>query len=197
MLKDKRTDWHFEEFGFVKIDAITKEILSYYDEWVADTSRQNIFETHQHTFTIGLMALEYSHSFGSEGNCIIKRKLKSADAQNEFSEIVKKVESLADGKLIRAEFVSLNPKSRIRAHKDRSDVLYVSRRFHIPIKTNDLVIFTSDKESRILKTGILYELNNTKYHSVKNNSNENRIHLIVDVLPKEYLEGIRFRDETE
>jgi aspartyl/asparaginyl beta-hydroxylase (cupin superfamily) len=40
--------------------------------------------------------------------------------------------------------------------------------------------------------GNLYEINNIKWHNVKNLSNENRVHLIVDVLPNEYTEKIRF-----
>jgi hypothetical protein len=197
MLKNKRDDWCFEEFDEVAIESISKELLSYYDEWLIDTSRQNSYETHKDTFAFEIRSLDYLHSFETDGICVTKRSLSSDAAREEFSSIVNYVESLAGGKLIRAEFINMKPRSRIRTHKDRSDVLYVARRFHIPIKTNYLVTFSSGSEVRNLKTGILYELNNIRYHSVQNASEENRIHLILDVLPNDYLEGIRFIDETE
>lgn len=197
MLKNKRESWNFEEFGPVTIHSISEEVLLYYKEWLLDTSRQEIFDTHKDTFAFELMSLDYMHGLGTEGECIIKRKLSTEAARKEFDEIVKQLEKLSNGKLIRAEFISMKPKSRIRTHKDRSDILYVSRRFHIPIKTNDCVTFRSGSEIKNLKAGILYELNNIKYHSVRNDSNENRIHLILDVLPNEYLKGIRFINEAE
>ncbi len=197
MLKSKRDNWNFEEFDPVEIDAISNEIFGYYEEWLIDTSRQESFDTHKDTFAFELTSLDYLHGIGSPGKCITKRTLKSESAIAQFNNLVKKVELLADGKLIRAEFINMKPKSRVRTHKDRSDILYVSRRFHVPIKTNDYVTFKSGTETKNLKAGILYELNNIKYHSVRNDSNENRIHLILDVLPNEYVKGIRFVDETE
>jgi hypothetical protein len=197
MLKDKRESWNFEEFGYVKVGSISEEILSYYDEWLIDTSRQQTFDTHKDTFAFELTSLDYMHGLGTDGLCLTKRTLTTESARKELDDIVIQLESLANGKMIRAEFINMKPRSRVRTHKDRSDILYVSRRFHIPIKTNDHVIFRSGTESRNLKPGILYELNNINYHSVRNDSNENRIHLIIDILPNEYLEGIRFVDETK
>jgi aspartyl/asparaginyl beta-hydroxylase (cupin superfamily) len=49
-----------------------------------------------------------------------------------------------------------------------------------------------DEEKYFLLEGFVYELNNTKYHSVRNNSNEHRIHLIIDVIPNEYANMVEF-----
>lgn len=197
MLKSKREAWNFEEFGPVQIRAISNEILSYYDEWLIDTSRQELFETHKDTFAFELTSLDYMHGLGTEGVCTTKRTLSAEPAIKELDSIISYLEHLSQGKLVRAEFINMKPRSRVRTHKDRSDILYVSRRFHIPIKTNDMVVFRSGTEFKNLKAGVLYELNNINYHSVRNDSDENRIHLIIDILPNEYLEGIRFVDETK
>jgi hypothetical protein len=196
-LKSKRDPWNFEDFGQVEISSIQNEVMSYYDEWLIDTSRQDTFQTHKDTFAIELTALDYLHGIGMPGDCITTKKLNNKSAKIELDQLINKVEQLAAGKLIRAEFISLKPKSRIRTHKDRSDLLYLSRRFHVPIKTNPYVTFSAGLDVRHLYPGRLYELNNINYHSVKNDGNENRIHLILDVLPEQYLEGIRFIDETE
>jgi hypothetical protein len=196
-LKNKREPWNFEDFGQVEISSIQDEVMSYYNEWLVDTTRQDTFQTHKDTFAIQLTALDYLHGIGQAGDCTTSKKLKNEFAKAEFDKLVNKVEQLAAGKLIRAEFISMKLKSRIRAHKDRSDLLYLSRRFHVPIKTNPYVTFSAGADVRHLHFGRLYELNNINYHGVRNDSDENRIHLILDVLPEQYLEGIRFIDETE
>jgi len=192
ILRDKRLPWNFEDFGEVAIANILAEIDSYYEEWLIDTTRQESYLTHKDTLTFELAGLDYMHAIGTPGQCVTKRTMSTESARNELNEIISKAESLVDGKMIRAEFVSMKPNSRIRTHKDRSDILYLSRRFHIPIKTNDLVLFTGGNETRNLKAGRLYELNNINYHSVSNASDTNRIHLIIDVLPKKYLDKVEF-----
>ena len=196
ILKNKRLPWNFEDFGKVAILNIASEIESYYDEWLINTSRQESYQTHKETFVFELTSLDYMHAIGTPGQCVTERRMSTANAREELSDIIRKAEELASGKLIRAEFINMKPNSRIRTHKDRSDILYVARRFHIPIKTNELVLFSSGDETKHLELGKLYELNNINYHSVVNSSDTNRIHLIIDVLPEQYLEGIEFTDVT-
>lgn len=191
---NKRDDWGFLEFGQVEVDNITSEIDLYLEEWTADTSRQETFETHQHTFCISLRQLDYLHELGSPGTCKKTGSLKNLLAQQELDSIISLCEQAGDGKAIRVEFVSMRPDSRVRTHKDRSDLLYVAKRYHVPIKSNNLVTFISGKYTKHLEVGNIYELNNINYHSVHNKSKENRIHLIIDVLPKEFLENISFEE---
>ena len=63
---------------------------------------------------------------------------------------------------------------------DNGESLVNCKRTHIPIITNDLVTFTIGGETKQLKEGEIWEINNINEHSVDNNSNENRIHLILD-----------------
>lgn len=191
-LPSKRAGWGFIDLGKVEINAIKKELEHYHSQWLVDTSRQESFETHEHTFMYAIRQFDYMYSLGEPAVCTNQRVLESKEANNELDNIIRLLESAADGKAIRIEFISMNPFSRVRTHKDRSDVLYVARRFHIPIKTNSLVLFTSGQEVRHLELGHAYELNNINYHSVVNGSNEPRIHLIIDVLPTEYTKNIRF-----
>jgi len=194
---DKKENWNFMDFGPVKIDRIYEEVAAFYSEWLIDTSRQNTFETHQHTFSYEMMSMDYLTGIDLPLICQIKRSLVSEESNYELQKIYDSLEQLVDGKVIRSELISMNPRSRIRTHKDRSDILYVARRFHIPIKTNADVLFTTGGETKHLEQGRLYELNNIKYHSVHNNSSENRIHLIVDVLPKQYCHNLEYKHEAE
>ena len=47
--------------------------------------------------------------------------------------------------------------------------------------------FFVDGEKKNLKTGEIWEIDNTKLHKVENLSNSDRVHLIVDILPNAYL----------
>ena len=63
--------------------------------------------------------------------------------------------------------------------------LSLVHRLHVPVTTNKGVVFTIDDEDFYLEPGWLYELNNLLRHSVANNSSESRVHLLVDLLPRD------------
>lgn len=84
------------------------------------------------------------------------------------------------GYFIRIMLLKLLPWSEITPHRDGSISLLVNRRTHIPIKTNDNVIFRVGSDALNLKQGEIWEINNSEIHSVKNQSSEDRVHLVVD-----------------
>ena len=89
----------------------------------------------------------------------------------------------------RVRLMKLNAHTKIDKHTDKVDKEFLDEdepllRLHLPIKTNDKVSFSiwngKLKESKILETNQLYFVDVTKPHSVVNNSNEDRIHLVLD-----------------
>lgn len=187
----KESSWRLNEVDLVLSHKVKESVLSFYDEWLLDTSRQEQFVTHENTFMYELINFDYSWR---PGVVQASKKINSLpdNAQVELEQIYKLLEQYADGKVIHAEIISMKPKSRIRMHKDRGDMLYLARRFHVPLKTNSQTFFIVEDEKFFLQEGKAYELNNVKYHGVRNNSDETRIHLIVDVIPKEYLDKVIF-----
>jgi hypothetical protein len=181
-LLPKEADWGIQEISKIEIQNIKNVVTNFYDEWLENTSRQKKFTTHENTFMYELINYDYTWNF-EEGKKPLVKNLLSGEAQNELQNIYNILEKYSDGKVIRSEIISMNPKSRIRSHKDRGDILYLARRFHIPIKTNLQTFFVVEDKQYFLNEGFIYELNNIKYHKVENNSDESRIHLIVDVLP--------------
>lgn len=188
---NKESDWRLVQVAPVRCEYIQQEVSSFYSEWLIDTSRQENFATHENTFMYELVSFDYNWRPGC------KAESKTINTLGRYSEaelagIYNLLEEYASGRVVHAEIVSMNPRSRIRTHKDVGDALYLLRRFHVPIKTNNQAFFIVEDEQFFLREGIAYELNNSKYHSVKNNGEESRIHLIVDVLPSEYLSGVSF-----
>lgn len=190
---DKKDNWGIINYGSVLIDLIKEEVNSYYAEWLIDTSRQDKYITHQKTFMYQLCELDYMWSMKEPGYRNTINSFNSIGAKNQLRQIYDILEDKFDGKIVRCEVINMSANSRIRDHKDRSDVLYYSRRFHIPLKTNSLCFFTVNNETVNMLEGNLYEINNIKWHNVENKSSENRIHLIIDVMPNEHTENIRFQ----
>jgi hypothetical protein len=83
-------------------------------------------------------------------------------------------------------FISrLKPQGVIGVHQDRGKFLTLCHRVHIPLKTNPKVAYVINNKEYYWKVGSAYEFNNTLSHGVINRSDEYRIHLIVNLYPKE------------
>ena len=103
-----------------------------------------------------------------------------------INEILEKLPSTYE----RVRFMKLVAGKVIGKHSDKIDKDIESGnivRIHVPIRTNEDVIFTLYENARDkignehnLKTGHFYYTDVSKPHAVRNNSNIDRIHLVVD-----------------
>jgi aspartyl/asparaginyl beta-hydroxylase (cupin superfamily) len=101
--------------------------------------------------------------------------------------IIKDLEQLYNGKVGKAILTKLKAGKKINGHTDRGNYLDISRRNHIPITTNNKVFFAIGKGLLNMHEGECWEINNMQYHEVINDSEEDRIHLIIDIIPNEYI----------
>ena len=100
----------------------------------------------------------------------------------------------------RIRLMKLAAGKSLRKHNDNIDPDIENKkivRIHIPIRTNQDVVFTmyendedDDGEKLNLKTGHFYYLDVTKPHSVSNNSSLDRYHLVVDCFVNDDLKAI-------
>ena len=100
----------------------------------------------------------------------------------------------------RIRLMKLTAGKSLRKHNDNIDPDIENKkivRIHIPIRTNQDVVFTmyendedDDGEKLNLKTGHFYYLDVTKPHSVCNNSSLDRYHLVVDCYVTKELKAI-------
>jgi hypothetical protein len=103
-------------------------------------------------------------------------------------------------KFERIRLMKLAAGKSLRKHNDNIDQDIENKqliRLHVPIRTNKDVVFTiydSDEDDvgqeLNLKTGRYYYLDVTKPHSVSNNSNIDRYHLVVDCFVNDDLKAI-------
>jgi hypothetical protein len=103
---------------------------------------------------------------------------------NEINNILKQKYNFVDGFIGKILVAKLKNESKIYQHKDNGYGLLTSCRIHIPIITNKKVLFTCGNTTKHLEEGNVYEINNSIRHSVDNNSDEDRIHLIIDYYDK-------------
>lgn len=94
------------------------------------------------------------------------------------------VNGIALGRIM---IVNLEPGGHVAPHIDPRDYFEMYNRYHVPFKTNSQVLFSGgpNTEQEHMPLKVLSRLNNRLMHQLDNFSDENRIHLIVDIALEE------------
>lgn len=187
-LPDKNTSWNYQ-YGSLPIDlsSIIQEINSFEEEWLRDTSRQDKLATHKDTKMFQLRFMSYHWELGQGNTSYDINYFKNKQSNESVNSIYEYLENLYDGKVIRGEIIQMNKHSGIKPHVDGGVMLQLGRRIHIPLITNPKVIFEVFGEKKYLEVGNWYEINNIIPHSVINDSEYDRVHFIVDLMPNKHL----------
>jgi hypothetical protein len=96
---------------------------------------------------------------------------------------VKKVEELLNATARLATISGLAPGGEILEHTDKSPIFLAVHRVHLPLRTDNNVKFRVDGIAYNFEIGKFYEFDNTRPHAVTNDSEIERIHLIIDLTP--------------
>jgi quercetin dioxygenase-like cupin family protein len=171
---------NFNYIGNVDISIIKNKLHELGENiWSEHTLRQTIYDAHKHTETVELMWDLNSLTTNKKGNIHSNFYLFNI---GEFLNEIKPsyVEKYGEGDFIRVLLVKLKKRCSITPHVDSGDSLSSCKRTHIAIITNPNVIFTVGDETKNMMEGDIWEINNQNTHSVDNNSDEDRIHFIID-----------------
>lgn len=183
----KDTTWDIEEVHSFDVKEIKKDVEGFTEEWFFDTSRQETFRAHQQTKMYQLRYFDYEWAVGTPTKWRDVYSLRTEEAREQLNNIYSVLEEKYDGKVVRAELISMDKRTSIPRHTDKGDMLVTCRRLHIPIITNDDIWFSVLSKRINMKEGVCYEINNLAAHSVENNSDIDRVHLIVDIIPNEHI----------
>lgn len=184
--------FHIGDLDTAELKALVQGLTD--EQWQNFSVRQKRYEVHQHTETIGLVYdPDFRHSHPTRlpmletfESALRPALWMTADHFEETRSGQELVRNNGAGYFIRASLVRLKPHGTIAEHRDMNFSLTHSHRIHLPIVTNDKVLFTVGKETVHLREGQLTEINNRRTHSVHNDSPQHRVHLILDfVLPGE------------
>src|SRR5215218_5564073 len=87
--------------------------------------------------------------------------------------------------------MKLEPRALIKPHSDHELSFEEGEaRFHITVKTNPGVIFLLENERVIMQEGECWYLNLSLKHSVRNESDTERVHLVIDIRVNEWIKQL-------
>ena len=181
----------FEDFRFkyiknYSIDKIKEEILKLDKEWFDDNSRQ-IAQPSVHKETNSFFLAEFDADWIPNTEYKTDFRYKDYPIWEFVQPIINDLENFYNGKIGKVVFPKLKAGQKIYKHKDTTDYLNIIHRIHIPIITNKDIMFYIDDGVLNMFEGECWEINNMKSHEVINDSDEDRIHLMIDIIPNEYI----------
>ena len=147
-------------------------------EWQENAMRQQSFTVHRHTESLVL-----KWCANSSADTPVETTRHYADFEPLLRPIMAQIHQAYgyEKPVIRkAMFAKLKAGGQIPDHCDGAVALRMVHRIHIPIITNDSVHFLINDIDHSMKVGEIAEIDNTRFHSVRNDSQEDRIHLIID-----------------
>ena len=165
--------------GKVDVSAIRELLATKTEaEWQENAMRQQNFTVHRHTESL---VLKWCANSGADTPVETTRHY--ADFEPLLRPIMEQIHQAYgyERPVIRkAMFAKLKAGGQIPDHCDGAVALRMVHRIHIPIITNDQVHFLINDIDHSMKVGEIAEIDNTRFHSVRNDSQEDRIHLIID-----------------
>jgi hypothetical protein len=186
-------DDNFRRIGSANIEHVKASAAALTDEdWTQESVRQQRYEVHKDTQSIPLVHdYDFRHTEPTRHPALetfgpMLRPILAITA--DFYDSSEKGRALTEkhgiGYFIRANLVWLAPGGTIDEHRDGNFSLTHSHRVHVPIITNDRVLFKVGRETLSIPEGEIYEINNRRLHSVHNAGDAARVHLILDYVLK-------------
>ena len=184
-------DGNFRKLGQCNVSTFAAKVAEISDRvWEAESFRTEVYEVHEDTQTLNLlMDDDYRHrnptrhpaydEFEPEVVAIMGQVNRYLRGSLKMRRLVAKH---GPGYFICVLLVRLLPDSAIPGHYDTYESLARCHRIHVPLITNDKVIFGVGGSSQHMSAGEIWEINNRHKHSVTNRSEEARVHLILDYI---------------
>jgi Aspartyl/Asparaginyl beta-hydroxylase len=179
--KDK-SDFTFDYIKSYDILKIKDLVLKFDNEWFIDTTRQDNHFVHKDTNTYMINKVSQEEK---PLTCVLESK--NQDLLNLVMPIVKELEEKLDGKMGMVMLIKSPGGKDVLKHVDSGEYILRIARHHIPIITNENVVFVVDGIEKHLPAGECWEINNNKNHGVYNKGKEDRVHLLIDIMPNKFL----------
>ncbi len=177
------TGGNFLKLGNVRdIEPLREKVFCLSEHDWSKSDRHTQFDIHKETQSVQLLADDMSHTYPVP-----------TDVYDDFADLINPIlQQLSshigdNGTFIRVLLARLKGKSEIKPHVDKVYSLINCNRLHIPLISIVDVTFFVGGESRKMREGEIWVINNAIVHAVTNMSDLARVHLIVDWTPTETL----------
>lgn len=181
MSQKEHEPFNFRKSGFFEVNGIKELVGKFEDEWLIDTSRQETYAVHQDTESYFLYQADLTWESGEP--FIVTKHDIDPELEDLVEPIISELEGLHDGQRGNVLLIKLKAGRSIASHRDGGEYLDSARRHHIAIITSDETKFGVGDEEISMTEGVCWEINNSRVHYVINDSDTDRVHLLVDIMP--------------
>ena len=167
------------------------EIESIDGAWAESTGRQDKIKVQREALAIPLRGLRKS-AIGERKRCDVHESRWTSGSAR-FVLARKFLEDFAreqDSILGRARIVCLPAGKRVYPHIDRGDYYRVRNRFHLVLRSNEGSWMKAGDEEVRMREGELWWFDNDQMHEAHNDGDQDRIHIIFDMLPSDLAEQV-------
>ena len=167
-------DLIYKCLGKIDVSQASELIISNIVLFDEDVRRQKLYEVHKSTKSIFLREGDLNSPMFTYKDHVNLETFKLLFDQIEH------IIGIELSDIYNAILVLMPPHTSIKPHVDGGALLRTLVRAHVPIITNGKVMFNIEGNEKNMKAGEVWAINNLKTHSVRNDSDEDRIHLIFD-----------------
>ena len=167
------------------------EIANVSDAWGAATGRQDKIAVQREALAIPLRGLRKSAIGERKRRDVHESRWTSGSV--DFPVARAFLEAFAEetgGLLGRGKIVCLPAGKRVYPHIDRGEYYRPRDRYHFVLKSSTGSWLKAEEEEVRMKEGELWWFDNNKMHEAFNDGEEDRIHIIFDMLPADRIEEV-------
>lgn len=183
---------YFEKVkSFVDPVPFLEEIASVEGAWSMSTGRQDKIKVQREALAIPLRGLRKSAINGRK-RCDVHESRWTTGSQKfpTARQFLIDFAEERDALLSRGKIVSLPAGKRVYPHIDRGEYYRVRDRYHLVLRsTKGSWLKTGDEETR-MQEGELWRFDNKQIHEAYNDGDEDRIHMIFDLLPRSAAQAV-------
>ncbi|WP_158540125.1 aspartyl/asparaginyl beta-hydroxylase domain-containing protein [Rhodosalinus halophilus] len=168
----------------IPTEPLLNEIASVDDAWAQATGRQEKIAVQREALAIPLRGLRKSMIYGRPRRDVHEsRWTTTSEAFPLARAFITDVAVRLDADLSRAKIVCLPAGRRVYPHIDRGEYYRLRGRYHMVLKSTAGSWMKAGDEEVRMREGELWWFDNDQMHEAQNDGDEDRIHIIFDLLP--------------
>lgn len=168
----------------VDTEPFLAELAAHDDVWNRITGRQDKIAVQREALAIPLRGLRKSMIYGRKRSDVHESRWTTTSA--DFPTARAFLDDIANAlacDLSRAKIVSLPAGKRVYPHIDRGEYYRLRGRYHLVLKSAQGSWLKAGDEEIRMQEGELWWFDNDQMHEAYNDGDEDRIHMIFDLLP--------------
>ena len=160
------------------------EITGVYSAWDTSTGRQDKIAVQREALAIPLRGLRKSAIGDRRRRDVHESRWTSSAASHPVAcAFLTEIAATLDSELSRARIVCLPAGRRVYPHIDRGHYYRLRNRYHLVLRSSQGSWLKAGDEEVRMREGELWWFDNDQMHEAFNDGDEDRVHMIFDLLP--------------